>query len=233
MHLKSLYGRRIDGIIVAPAYTADKKIRSENLHLYDGNIPTVFIDRKVENLHKMLIHSDNLNGSYVATNYLISRGHKNIGIIATKNFTTVNDRILGYKKALSENKLEFNENFIQMSNYEDDENIIKATENILKKRKITALMVLNDRLVGGVLLGIRNLNLVIPDDISVIAWDDSEITKLYDITVINQQVGKIGRLAMENLLQMINGTIEREENEIVLETELIERNTCRDITNRS
>jgi LacI family transcriptional regulator len=227
MHLKSLYSRRIDGIIIAPAYTSDKQIRTENLALYDGVIPTVLIDRKVENLNKTLICSDNLHGSYTSIKYLISLGHKHIGLIATKNFTTVNDRISGYKKALDEYKIEFNKEYIETVDHEDETGVINATINMLtKNKKITAITVLNDYLIGGVLRGIKEMKLTIPDDISIVSWDDNEITKLYEITAINQQVEKIGELAVENIFQMINFKGETEPSKIVLKTNLIVRNSC-------
>jgi LacI family transcriptional regulator len=231
MHLKSLFSRRIDGIIIAPAYTSDKQVRIENLSLYESIIPIVLIDRKVENLNKTLIHSDNLNGSYTAVSYLISLGHKHIGLIATKNFTTVDDRILGYKKALNKAEIEFNRDYIELVDFIDEDDFINEVINFIKKNKnITAITVLNDNLIGYVLRGLKKLELSIPNDISIVSWDDNEITKLHEITTINQQVKKIGELAVENIFEMINDKKVMEPEEIVLETNLIIRNSCCAIT---
>ncbi|MDR2364092.1 MAG: LacI family transcriptional regulator [Spirochaetaceae bacterium] len=228
MHLKSLYSRRIDGIIIAPAYMADNKIKNENLYLYDSTIPTVLIDRKVGNLNKAVIHSDNFNGSYKATEYLISLGHKHIGVIATRNFITVNDRINGYKKALKNYKINFYEHYIEAADYEDDDSVLSAVDNLLTKNKsITAIMVLNDNLIGTILAGIKRMGLIIPDDISVLSWDDNAITKLFDITTITQQANEIGELAVKNLFEIINSEEKVHPKEIILETNLIERKSCR------
>jgi len=234
MHLKSLFSRRIDGIIIAPAYTLDNHVRNENLSFYEGIIPVILIDRKVEHLHRTLVCSDNLNGSYQAIKYLLSLGHKHIGVIAPKNFITVNDRIAGYKKALSEAGIEFNPDNIETIDLEDENVIINAAINFLtRNKKITAITILNDTLISGVLRGLKKINITIPGDLSVISWDDNEITRLYEITTVNQQVKKIGELAIENILRLINNKEEEEwktYSDIVLETNLIIRNSCSDIT---
>jgi LacI family transcriptional regulator len=228
MHLKSLYSRRIDGIIIASAYMANNQIKNENLYLYDSTIPTVLIDRKIDKIIKTVIHSDNFNGSYMATKYLISLGHKHIGVIATKNYITINDRINGYKKALDDYKLGFCKSYIESSNYEDEDGVLRAVYNLLTKNKsITAIMVLNDNLIGTILSAIKNMNLSIPDDISILSWDDNAITKLFDITTVTQRVNKIGELAIEHLLEMINSEEKIQPKDIILETNLIERKSCR------
>jgi LacI family transcriptional regulator len=232
LHLKSLYSRRIDGIIIAPAYTSDRQIRHENLYLYGSAIPIVFIDRRIENFKKTLIRSDNLTGSYEAAKHLISLGHRNIGMVSTKNYTTVNDRILGYKKALAEAKLEFKKSYLESVNYENNDLAGEAVEKILSENKeITALIVLNDNLISGILYSLKKLNLKIPEDISIISWDENEITKLFEITTVAQQADKIGALAVENIFQMINEKGNSDVHEVILKTQLIERNSCRKIKN--
>lgn len=67
---------------------------------YISKLPIVFVDRNIPGINRDVIQSENFDASYKATKYLMDMGHRKIGIIATSNFSTVQERIKGYKAAL-------------------------------------------------------------------------------------------------------------------------------------
>ncbi|MDC7289959.1 LacI family transcriptional regulator [Blautia schinkii] len=228
--LRNMYSKRIDGIIIAPAYTKDQKIRKGHMSLYKGEIPTVFIDRKVDGLGSglNLIRSNNIDGGYSCTRHLIELGHRNIAVIGTKRYSTVYERIQGYEKAIQEKGIAFRKELIAYCTSLEKEEIIRATKSVLDRHKeVTAILVLNNTLIAGVLMELQDRQLKIPQDISVIAWDDDDINELLGITSVKQSVDVMGTLAARRLFQMIEDPDTRWENEeIALETEFIIRNSC-------
>ncbi|MDO4274516.1 MAG: LacI family DNA-binding transcriptional regulator [Eubacteriales bacterium] len=228
--LRNMYSKRIDGIIIAPAYTKDQKIRKEHLGLYKGEIPTVFIDREVNGIggDLNLIRSNNIDGAYACTKYLIGLGHKQIAVIGTKRYSTVFERIQGYEKALLESNIPFNPKLIAYCSCLEKEEIMSTTKKLLDTQKeVTAVLVLNNSLIARVLMEVQKRNMLFPEDLSVIAWDDDDINELLGITSVKQSVDTMGTLAARRLFQMIEDPETREKSErIALETEFIIRNSC-------
>lgn len=109
-------------------------------------------------------------------------------------------------------------------------------EEILEKgilsriRELTALIVFNNSLLAPLLLGLRKKGLSIPEDISIVAWDDENLNQLMEITTMKQQVEKLGTYAAERLFELIEMPDRRGDTYIqVLETEMIVRKSCREI----
>lgn len=92
---------------------------------------------------------------------------------------------------------------------------------------MTALYVLNDSFCPGVLIELKKWGLKIPDDLSLLVWDDSELNELHEITAIVQQVDETGKRAVQRLLSLIkNPELRRERQKVLLPTELIVRASC-------
>ena len=89
MHIQNMRNRHVDGIILMSAFTTDEQIRDEEKELYESNYPMVFVDRKIHGLKRDVIMSNNVEASYEATSHLLKLGHKNIGIIATADYSTI------------------------------------------------------------------------------------------------------------------------------------------------
>ncbi len=230
-HLQTIRGRQVDGIILIPVYTVGGVIPDKYRHLYESeNIPMIFVDRNILGIKKNLIQSNNEEASYQATKYLISLGHKNIGVIGTVAYSTVQERLKGYRRALAEAQIEIRPSLIVDAEYTESKAGQRLATKILDANSdVTALYILNNTLSGSVLLELKSRGLKIAEDISIITWDDNEINELYEITTIVQNVDEIGRKSVDRLFEIIENPAIEETTQMI-DTQMVLRNSCKKIS---
>lgn len=213
--------KRVDGLI----YISGKMPRSCEEALQSIEIPVVIVSRHI---HSNLpsIHIDNVKESKKAVQHLIDNGHKNIAMISGvyKDIESGALRVRGYRKALKENGIEFNPDLIFEGDFKIDSGI-KAMKEILQiVPRPTAVFAGSDEMAVGAIKTIKKAGLNVPDDISVIGFDNNIIAKVSDpeLTTIGQPAHKIGEKAMEMLSKVIKGEGLKETN-VYLPCKLIER----------
>lgn len=227
-HLQNMYSRQVDGIVMMSAYKTDDEIEVQHRDLYQSITPIVFIDRKIKGLESSIIQSNNEEISYEATKYLLELGHHKIGVLATEDYSTVNERIRGYRRALEEKHLPFNSDLIKVATQSDKAKVAEMTAQLLKKDPdISALYVLNNSLCAGVLTELKSCGKRTPEDLSLIVWDDEDLNELLDITTIVQPIEEIGKLAIKKLIQYkgeaegVNGGSKE-----ILDAHIVYRKSC-------
>ena len=227
-HLKDLNSRKVDGVILMSAYRADANMDKKYKEFYISKLPIVFVDRNIPGINRDVIQSENFDASYKATKYLMDMGHRKIGIIATSNFSTVQERIKGYKAAFANAGLEYDESLIASVDELSDKMSRKVCHEFLEEHPdITALYILNNSLCSGVLLDLKERQMKIPQDISLLVWDDEEYNELLDITTIEQPITEIGKQATRRLFELIGEPEETTDFECKkLDPELIIRKSC-------
>ena len=227
-HLKDLNSRKVDGVILMSAYRADANMDKKYKEFYISKLPIVFVDRNIPGINRDVIQSENFDASYKATKYLMDMGHRKIGIIATSNFSTVQERIKGYKAAFANAGIEYDESLIASVDEFSDKMSRKVCHEFLEEHPdITALYILNNSLCSGVLLDLKERQMKIPQDISLLVWDDEEYNELLDITTIEQPITEIGKQATRRLFELIGAPEETTDFECKkLDPELIIRKSC-------
>lgn len=227
-HLKDLNSRKVDGVILMSAYRADANMDKKYKEFYISKLPIVFVDRNIPGINRDVIQSENFDASYKATKYLMDMGHRKIGIIATSNFSTVQERIKGYKAAFANAGIEYDESLIASVDELSDKMSRKVCHEFLEEHPdITALYILNNSLCSGVLLDLKERQMKIPQDISLLVWDDEEYNELLDITTIEQPITEIGKQATRRLFELIGEPEETTDYECKkLDPELIIRKSC-------
>lgn len=227
-HLKDLNSRKVDGVILMSAYRADANMDKNYKEFYISKLPIVFVDRNILGINRDVIQSENFDASYKATKYLMDMGHRKIGIIATSNFSTVQERIKGYKAAFADAGIEYDESLISSVDELSDKMSRKVCHEFLEEHPdITALYILNNSLCSGVLLDLKERKMKIPQDISLLVWDDEEYNELLDITTIEQPITEIGKQATRRLFELIGEPEETTDYECKkLDPELIIRKSC-------
>lgn len=227
-HLKDLNSRKVDGVILMSAYRADANMDKNYKEFYISKLPIVFVDRNIPGINRDVIQSENFDASYKATKYLMDMGHRKIGIIATSNFSTVQERIKGYKAAFANAGIEYDESLIASVDELSDKMSRKVCHEFLEEHPdITALYILNNSLCSGVLLDLKERQMKIPQDISLLVWDDEEYNELLDITTIEQPITEIGKQATRRLFELIGEPEETTDYECKkLDPELIIRKSC-------
>lgn len=205
IYLRQLWRRRIDGMLVAP--TRDGA--SPALHqLAKRKVPCVLIDRKAKNLDVPAVLSDNVKGAYLATKHLLDMGYKRIGIVlGIPGATSTEERFAGYVRALEEEGVPLQNDFVVWGEYRTDGARRAAAQLLSLNPRPQAIFSTNNLMTLGVLQEIYHRKLKIPDDVAVIGFDDTEWAEMVQppLTVVSQQPYEIGRCAFELLLAKIRG----------------------------
>ncbi|MBM6820711.1 MULTISPECIES: LacI family DNA-binding transcriptional regulator [Clostridia] len=174
---------------------------------------------------------NNLQSAYDATDYLIKKGHKNIALMIGEenDFCVSWWRYKGYIKALKDNNIEPNDENLIIGDY--DSNIAyKVTLDFLKKRKdITAIFAISDIMAMGVAKAVIDSGLIVGKDISIVGFDGMNISRYYNpgITTIKQPMEEMAIKSVEILFDLLKNKCENQH--VLLDTELIERESCADL----
>ena len=193
------------------------------------SLPCVLIDSYIKHNRFLNIGLEDFKGAYAATSYLIKKGHKNIAFASPDIFETgvVAERFAGYKAALSEAGIEFNQNNVfQVSTLDSGWQI---GEKLSARPDITGIFATADFLAMGIISALQSHNIRVPDDKSVIGFDDIFASQMFNppVTTIRQDVTQKGRLAVQALVDLIEGR-ECKVN-TVLPVNLVERKSVKQI----
>lgn len=227
--LDVLVSKRVDGIIIASAGDNSEKI----LRINNKRLPVLLLDRDVcnteDNIKVDVILNDNFNGSYKMVNYLISLGHQKIAIItSSKSQVLLNERLKGYIKALEDNNMEVNPNYILYgdSKFESGYNLTKQL--IMQPMKPTAIFTVNNIMALGAVSALNEMNITIPDKMSICAFGEFKYHTILkpDLTVVDQQSYNIGKKAAEILIEKIQLNHSWKPRKVILESNIITRNSC-------
>ncbi|MBN2305235.1 MAG: LacI family DNA-binding transcriptional regulator [Anaerolineae bacterium] len=191
--------------------------------------PHVLIDyQRVDNNWTSTLQATNWQGAYDATKYLIELGHCRIGyIVGLREMQCSLDRLSGYRAALEDHAIPFDPTLVYDGDYFLLEGYRGATKLLELSPPPTAIFAANDTSALGVIEAIRNRGLSVPNDVSVIGFDDiPEAAQVHPgLTTVRQPLEDMGRLAVRVLLkQLTNPDLPGERVE--LSTELIVRETC-------
>ena len=225
-YIDDLIQRRVEGFVIAPSTGGGK-------HLFDlqsDKIKFVVVDREVKNLKADIVHSDNVDGAYRLTNYLIKLGHRRIGIINGAMQTSVAiQRFTGYKKALLESNVPIVDALVKGNDWRMESSYKHTMELLTSKFSPTAIFAANNILGVGVLRALREMGLKVPTDMSVVCFDDVPVASLMYpfLTVVAQSPYTMGKLATQILLERRSGQGPAERQDIVLKPNFIIRESCR------
>jgi len=206
--LRSLERAGVDGSIVVLWHLDAEHLKP----LIEQNIPVVIWrgrPRIEENPNLDTIYVDNVSMAKTSVSYLIEKGHTRIGMIAGLEDTPPRqNRINGFCEALTEHNLPLDDVLIQGGDFTESGGYQGMKKLLTLKQRPTAVFTANDLMALGAMMAIREVNLLIPEDIALIGIDDIPAAKLVhpSLTTINQMQENIGRRAAEMLFERINGS---------------------------
>ena len=195
--LQTMLSRNIDGLIVEPTKSSNYNPNINYfLELEQNNIPYLMINQFYSQVMPPHIIMNDEHGGYIATEHLIKLGHdKIIGLFKTDDLQGVN-RMQGFIRAFREHGLPFFPEMVITFTTEDlDSKLLERLENFFKAdSKPTAIVCYNDQLALNVLNMSRQLGVTVPDDISIVGFDDSSLAvatevKLTSVTHPKMQMG--------------------------------------------
>ena len=195
-------------------------------------LPVVLTDSYVSALgHMTNIGLQDFEGGRVATEHLIRNGHKRIVFAGpkVKPGGVVEQRLLGYKQALTDNGIPFDPSLV----YECEFSTTKMMElggALAKREDITAVFATADILAAGIMSGLQQAGRMVPRDISIVGFDDINWARMTMpmLTTVHQDAVKKGRLAAECMIQLLEGETNQLQNR-VLPVRLVERHSVRKI----
>ncbi|OQY10536.1 MAG: LacI family transcriptional regulator [Marinitoga sp. 4572_148] len=226
--LDQYFKRKVDGIILAEFYSDSKLIDK----FINSGVPIVVMDFAVDEIKFDVVNVDNEGGAYKAIEYLYENGHRNIFVIrGPEDSPAANQRIKGIKKfryKKSDLKIIFSDTTGYNSIDGSDAIYAYLAKNPLN---FTAIFAVNDWTAIGAIDALKNLGYNIPDDISIIGFDDSPFAEFISpkLTTIKQPREEIGITATEILIDRITNKRKRLPKNVVLPTTLIKRDTVRRI----
>lgn len=204
--------------------------------LQEQKVPFVLVDRYFPALDCDYVVADNLGGGYRAAEHLILLGHEEIGFIyhpqADFRTTSVRDRYQGYRKALEDYHIAFQENWLASIDEPQSE---KAREDILQpymqflrlQNRPSAFITVNDNSAINLFAAAGRLGLKVPDDLAIVGFDNLKMATQIQcpLTTVNQERTELGVRAMNLLLSRIDGHTGAPEH-IVIPTNLVVRESC-------
>ncbi len=225
-HVRAMIESRVMGLIVAPVDTDTFDIEAA----VAGRFPVVYLGGHVTNEKKNFVTADSDLGATLAVDYLYSLGHRRIAMISdAKNTASTKMKIFAFKREMKRRGLE---PFIFCDRIDDGDLASAAGRQVSamieSKEKFTALFVVKDRLAASVMQVLADRNISVPEDISVIGYDGSEISSypMINLTTISQPKEEIAELLIEMVISGQEGNRRQEPVHHYVKPFLVERKSC-------
>ena len=221
-YVETIKESEVDGIILGSSRIKEEQIKA----IAESDIPCVIMNRIVEGLPS--VFADYENGAYQATKYLVDLGHERIALIngpvsAQPSWW----REKGFLRALKESEKEAEENLLSFNSPIVEGGYVATLKLLSISNPPTAIFAYNDLVALGAMKAIREKNLLIAKDISLVGYDDIFLSAYLDppLTTVSQPKYMMGKLAADLLFRLINGE-KIKNNQISFKPELIIRSSC-------
>lgn len=215
---------RVEGLLLMTLPPTEEEVD----RFQQAKVPVVLVDGAHPSISHVMI--DNINGGRQATRHLIELGHQKIGYISDLmqespfGFHSVRDRYKGYRQALEEASIEFRPEYFRQGELSRREARRLAHELLTMPEPPTAVFAYSDTQAFGVLRAAQDLELKVPEQLSIIGFDDIEIAEFLHLTTIRQHLYDSGVQGISLLLDEITD-VSAQPQKVILPTTLVERDT--------
>jgi len=203
LYIQVLLEKRIDGLAISTAFQDGAHPFLAQLRM----IPLVNIVRKIKGLAADAVVGDNIGGAYKAIEHLIKLGHRRIGIISgPSGLSSGAERLKGCKKAFEDHRITIDDSLIKFGDFKKESGYYLTKEVLQRRDPPTAIFVTNNQMTIGALSALNELKMRIPEDISLISFDDMEWYSFLNppITTVEHPPYLMGKTAGEMLIQKIS-----------------------------
>lgn len=222
-------GRTADALILIGTRREDKELA--NL-LEEAKIPSMVVIREAPNDKIFGVSVDNQKCGYIATQYLLEMGHRSIGYIgALPGVSMAEDRLNGYRHALEEKGIVYDESLVVAGDYYQESGLVGVRQLLNKSsRRPTAIVAGNDLMALGAMEALEQEGIRIPHDISLVGCDNIPNLHLLRVPLTSVSVPfvEMGRLAAKKIIGFLEGE-DPMESQIVLGPELRVRSSVKQI----
>jgi len=221
--------KKVDGLIVcelaSSAFAQPLEVSS---------VPVVLVNPSIlpRALRADVLLIDNFGGAYQAVSYLIRLGHRLIGLInhPIRQNRSARERFRGYRTALRRTGIDYDEKLVEYGDWSMESGYL-AMERLMKRgMPITAIFATNDEMAIGAMKAARERGLRIPEDLSIVGFDDAPISSnaFVPLTTVRVYKREIGRYATQRILHRIKEP-QLVPVQTIFPTELVVRNSCHQI----
>ncbi len=227
--LTEMLNRRVEGVLVINP--RDDKRYLMIRKLIDNQIPVVYLKNSPGDDQVSSVRLNDFDGGKIATQYLIDHGHTRIAtILGRSNEESVGDRLSGYQEALRAAGIDPDEHLVFQGDWSPESGSRSVKSLIQTGLPFTAVFAQNDRMAVGAIQELRKAGCRVPEDVSVIGYDDIPLASFFDppLTTIKQPLDQFGVIGAQLLIETVANHNFRP-NTVVLSPEIIERNTCKAI----
>lgn len=224
-----LISSQIDGVLFVPRDQASFHLA---ILMRNANIPFVYLDQLFENPLSDAVTSTNYQASFDIMEYLIQHGHQQIGIISGNyNSYTIRERYEGCKDAYIKHGFSEKDLLFLSGKFSAASGAKLFKKMVSSPNPPTAVFMLGCNLTLGAILELNNLGLSLPDDLSLVSFDDDQIFSAFDppITCMVQDFSEIARAAVDLLLRRISGDEEGFPETKMIPTHFMERSSVKSI----
>ncbi len=206
-----------DGVIIVAPVTDE----------FSTEAPIVSIDPLMRDPNYAAVHATNYQGALDAMNYLLGLGHRRIGFIAGRvELESSARRLKGYRDALKKTGIAIDEQLITVGDYTAETGVQCARELLSLSYPPTAIFASNDQTAMGVYQVAQERGLRIPEDLSVVGFDNIVESKYMGLTTVDQFISEMGFVATQMLIKLINGE-PLESQTYKMRTQLVIRSSCK------
>jgi len=227
--IEFLVSRGCDALILFVFATPGEDIKS----LWESSMPVVVIGQLIQGMEEDCIVLNNETGGYLATKFLIDSGHRQLACITGPLWKSDGqERLEGYKRALSESGLAFDPRLLAEGNFEEASGRSGMEHLIQSGVSFSGLVCANDEMAAGAIRVAREHGLHIPEDLSVVGFDNVFFTRYMhpELTTIAYPIEKMGQMAARCVLRDVYGKT-GQEIQARFEPELLRRASVSDRSN--
>jgi LacI family transcriptional regulator len=194
---------------------------------FNIDAPIVSIDPLASNPNYPAVHATNYHGSLEAMEYLLGLGHKRIGYISGRaELESASRRLKGYTEALEKAGIPVDEELIASGDYTTETGVTGTRQLLALANPPSAIFASNDQMAMGVFQVAEELGLQIPDDLSVVGFDNIMESRYMGLTTVDQFISDMGYVATQMLIRIING-VQLDDQTYKMQTQLVIRTSCR------
>jgi DNA-binding LacI/PurR family transcriptional regulator len=224
-YLRVLRAKQVDGALVDGLVLPSDRIA----RFVEDGFPIVCLDRDIDSRSIPLVQVDNRLGGRIATQHLVDLGHRRIAHVTGAGELGISDeRLAGYRDALADANLPLDFELVEEGHFTDEGGHDAARRLLDRHPELTAIFAANDLSALGVLNAVAETGRRVPDDVSVIGFDDLHLSAYTapPLTTVRQPAAEIATLATEILIGLTRGQ-QAEEMRHLLEPELVVRESTR------
>lgn len=205
--ISTLFNSRVDGLLVSLAFNT-KNLEHFNV-LLNKDIPVVFFDRVADCDGCLRVVIDNYKAGYEATSHLIEQGCKRIVHIGGNLLRNVySERFNGYKQALADNKLEFDQVLVVISDMTGPAGTDTAKKILKMIPRPDGIFVSNDATAVAAMVELERAGVIIPDEIAVVGFNNDPISQVIrpNLTTVDYPARQIGEIAATSLINKLKNS---------------------------